>query len=69
MSKFRLLSRRTFLKQASQTTCVALELPYMISASALGKPAITPPSERITMGAIGIGDQGTRDLKGFLEFS
>ena len=67
MGKCRLISRRTFLKQASQTTCAALGLPYMVRASALGKPAITPPSERITMGAIGIGDQGTRDLKGFLE--
>jgi len=67
MSNRRLISRRTFLKQASQTTCAALGLPYMVRASALGKPGITPPSGRITVGAIGIGDQGTRDLKGFLE--
>ncbi|UCE50645.1 MAG: Gfo/Idh/MocA family oxidoreductase, partial [Phycisphaerales bacterium] len=61
------ISRRTFLKQAGQTTSAAVGLPYVVRAAALGRPAIKPPSERITMGAIGIGDQGTHDLRGFLE--
>ncbi|UCC96326.1 MAG: hypothetical protein JSW66_10825, partial [Phycisphaerales bacterium] len=67
MNTCKLISRRTFLKRASRTTCTAVGLPYIVRASALGKPGITPPSERITMGAIGIGAQGTRDLSGFLE--
>lgn len=67
MSKDRLISRRAFLRRASQTTCAVLAVPYMVRASALGGPARARPSERITMGAIGIGAQGTHDLKGFLE--
>ncbi len=67
MSRNRLISRRGFLRRASQTTCAVLAVPYVVRASALGGPAGTAPSERITLGAIGIGAQGTYDLKGFLE--
>lgn len=59
------ITRRGFLKRA----CCAsgsLALPYLVPASVLGGAAV-PPSERITIGAIGIGAQGTHDLKGFLQ--
>jgi len=69
MRKCGLISRRSFLKQASRMTGATLGFPYVVCPSALGKSGTTPPSERITVGAIGIGDQGTRDLKGFLELS
>ena len=59
------ITRRRFIKKA----CCAsspLVLPYLVPRSVLGKTGI-PPSERITIGAIGIGSQGTNDLKGFLQ--
>ncbi len=46
------------------TTVVAA--PYVIPSSALGKAGSVPPSERITMGGIGIGGMGTHNLKNFL---
>jgi len=59
------ITRRRFIKKA----CCAsspLVLPYIIPRSVFGKTGI-PPSERVTIGAIGIGAQGTNDLKGFLQ--
>ncbi|MDH4240955.1 MAG: hypothetical protein OEW48_15460, partial [Phycisphaerae bacterium] len=59
------ITRRRFIKKA----CCAsspLVLPYFVPGSVFGKTGIRP-SERITIGAIGIGDQGTNDLKGFLQ--
>ena len=43
-------------------------LPYVVPRSVFGESG-TPPSERITIGAVGIGAQGTNDLKGFLQLA
>ena len=56
------ISRRNFLKASG----VAAAAPYFIASTALGLDGETAPSERITMGAIGVGKQGRGDLKGFL---
>jgi len=53
------LTRRTFLKGTA-----AIALPYAISASAIGANDRPAPSERIVMGAIGVGGQGTRHVGG-----
>jgi len=53
------ITRRTFIKS---TAVVAL--PYVISSSALGAGSRATPSERIVMGAIGTGGQGTRHIGG-----
>ncbi len=50
--------RRTFLKAAG----TAVSFPMVIPASALGKDGRPAPSERITIGAIGLGAMGTGDL-------
>jgi hypothetical protein len=50
------LSRRQFLK--STAALGALAAPALIPASALGKGGAVAPSERIVMGAIGIGGRG-----------
>jgi len=55
-------ARRRFLKWAAASAAV----PYVMGASAAGagRPA---PSERVTLGMIGLGGQGTgRNLRGFL---
>jgi hypothetical protein len=57
------VSRRTFLKQ-SAGVLGAIAVPTIIPASALGKGGATAPSERITMGFIGIGGQGGGHLLG-----
>ncbi|MGD2175601.1 MAG: Gfo/Idh/MocA family oxidoreductase [Candidatus Brocadiaceae bacterium] len=51
-------SRRSFLK----TTAATIAAPFVVSARALGADA-PPPSERITMGFIGVGNRG-RGLAG-----
>ncbi|MBN2129380.1 MAG: Gfo/Idh/MocA family oxidoreductase [Sedimentisphaerales bacterium] len=53
-------TRREFLKVAASTVA----LPYVISGSALGGAGKTPASERIRMGFIGLGGQGTGHLLG-----
>jgi predicted dehydrogenase len=53
-------SRRQFLKAAASTVA----LPYVITSSALGAAGRAPASERLVMGAIGCGGQGTRHIGG-----
>jgi predicted dehydrogenase len=48
------LTRRAFIKSAA----AAIAFPYVVPSSALGADGGVPPSERITMGFIGIGTQG-----------
>ena len=56
------LTRRTFLKSAAGLAAA----PCLVPASALGKEGAVAPSERIVMGAIGIGGRGSADLDYFL---
>jgi len=61
-------SRRSFLKRAAATAGAVFGAPYFIPASALGADKRPAPSNRIVMGAIGIGNQGGGDLGNFLGF-
>jgi predicted dehydrogenase len=56
-------TRRNFLKTAG-TAAAALAVPMFIPASALGRDGATAPSERIAMGFIGLGGQGSGHLMG-----
>ncbi len=58
-------TRRGFLKH-SAAAAGALALPTFIPARALGLDGTTAPSERIVMGCIGVGSQGSYDMKAFL---
>ena len=51
------MRRREFLKTAAKAG-VALTVPNIIPASALGRDGAVAPSERIVLGAIGIGPRG-----------
>jgi len=53
--------RRSFLKAAAVT------MPMIIPASALGRDGATAPSERITVGCIGVGGRGSSNMRAFLE--
>lgn len=58
------LTRRDVLKQAAKATMVAFGIPQVIPASALGRGKKLAPSNRITLGHIGVGGQGTQHLVG-----
>lgn len=60
------LNRRSFLKQSGLLAAGAAGLPYFVRSSALGADGAVAPSNRITMGAIGVGGMGSGDLGGFL---
>lgn len=66
MSK-RILTRRKFLKATVTASAAAIAAPTIIPSSVLGADGAVAPSNRITLGLIGVGDHGTNvDLKGFL---
>lgn len=54
MSQRNRVTRRAFLHGAA----AAVAAPYIVPASALGRDGWKPPSERITLGFIGIGNMG-----------
>ena len=56
------LNRRQFLK----TTGAALVLPTILPSRVFGGDGQTVPSNKITMGVIGMGWQGPNDTKGFM---
>src|SRR5258708_15236555 len=58
------LTRRRFLRQTGQAATAAFAAPCIIPASALWRGGATAPSERITMGFIGVGTQGSGHLLG-----
>jgi hypothetical protein len=60
------LNRRRFLKAVVQAGAV-LAAPYVIPGTVLGKDGGVLPSERITLGGIGIGNRGGYDLGCFLQ--
>ncbi len=61
------LPRRRFLKGAIATGAAAAMAPTIIPSSAIGRDGAVPPSDRVTVGGIGIGNRGTYDLGCFLE--
>ncbi|MFN0056698.1 MAG: Gfo/Idh/MocA family protein [Planctomycetales bacterium] len=66
-SQVKQLHRRQFLKTALSAGAAAAVAPTIIPSSALGLDGAVPPSERVVVGGIGIGNRGTYDLGCFLE--
>ena len=64
MSTSRVLSRRRFLRRTSAAVGFAVAAPTIVPASVLGRNGLVPPSERVTMGFIGVGGQGGGHLLG-----
>jgi len=62
------LTRRKFLKTALQAGAV-FAAPQVIPSSVLGRDGTVSPSERIVLGAIGIGNRGTYVLGCFLHYA
>jgi predicted dehydrogenase len=58
------LARRPFLRHLARAGLGALAFPDLIPSSAIGAGGNTAPSNRIVMGCIGVGGQGTRGMAG-----
>lgn len=67
MIKKNSMNRRKFLKRAASTAVGAIGFPYLVPSSALGLAGNVLPSNRITLGWIGTGNQGFQDMKGFIQ--
>jgi hypothetical protein len=63
MSATKRITRRGFIRGAAAAT---LATPWVIPGSALGADGGTAANERINMGAIGLGGQGTGDMRGLM---
>jgi len=62
------IGRRDFLKRSAMAVAGAVAFPYVIPASAFGADGNVAPSNRVTLGCIGVGSQGTGNMRGFLGF-
>src|SRR6188474_439545 len=60
------LTRRRFMKRAIGAAAVATAGPTIVPITALGAEERPAPSNRITMGFIGMGGQGTFDMGNLL---
>ncbi|MBN2136760.1 MAG: Gfo/Idh/MocA family oxidoreductase [Sedimentisphaerales bacterium] len=60
------ITRRGFLRKAAFGLGGAVAFPYVADSAALGKSGGVSASNRIVMGCIGVGNQGTNDMRGFL---
>jgi hypothetical protein len=60
------LQRRDFLKAATGIGVGLIALPQIVPSSALGADGAAAPSNRIGLGVIGLGIQGTGNMRAFL---
>jgi predicted dehydrogenase len=60
------LNRRHFIKKSGSAIISSVSAPFLIPASALGRDNNVPPSDRIVMGCIGLGGQGTHNMHNFM---
>ena len=59
-------SRRQFLRTTLGVSAAAVGFPQIVPSSVLGLNGATAPSNRIAIGMIGTGNQGTNDMTRFL---
>lgn len=62
----RTIDRRQFIRRATGTAVGAVGFPYIVSSSALGNAGSVAASERIVVGCVGVGPQGTGVMQNFL---
>src|SRR4030043_892825 len=60
------VKRRNLLGATSGAALGAMGVPYLVRSTALGRSGATAASERITVGCIGTGPQGTYVMRNFL---
>ncbi len=60
------MNRRQFMKYSAGAAVVGMGFPSIVPASVLGRTDIVLPSEKITVGCIGMGGMGLVDMRSFL---
>ena len=66
MTNVNRISRRQFITRTAGTALGAISFPYIVPSSVLGQAGSVAPSNRITMGCIGVGWQGGSNMNSFL---
>jgi len=64
--KNREIDRRRFIKGAAGAAAGVVSFPYVVSSAALGKAGSVAASNRIVVGCVGVGPQGTGVMRNFL---
>ena len=60
-------SRRAFLRGTARAAAAGFAFPTVVPGSALGLGGTVAPSNRVTLGVIGTGNQGFNDIRSFLQ--
>ncbi|MGA2069915.1 MAG: Gfo/Idh/MocA family oxidoreductase [Sedimentisphaerales bacterium] len=60
-------NRRGFLKKAASAAAGTIAVPYIVPSSVFGADGTVAPSNKLHVGMIGVGSQGTWDMRGFLD--
>ena len=60
------MTRRSLLRTTTGVALGAMGFPYVVRPSALGKAGTLTPSERMTVGCVGVGPQGTGVMRNFM---
>ena len=60
--------RRSFLKRAVAAAGTAAAAPWFVPAGAMGQDGAVPPSNRVTLGHIGLGMMGRGHLAGMVQY-
>ena len=58
------INRRQFIKRST----LAIAAPTILPAATLGRAGHTAPNDRVNVGVVGLGGQGTRDMQEFLRY-
>jgi predicted dehydrogenase len=66
MARHRNVTRRGFLRGTTGLALGAVGFPYIVRSTALGGSGAVAASERITVGCVGTGPQGTHVMRNFL---
>lgn len=61
------MKRRSFCKGIAVTGAAALAAPSIVPGRALGKNGAVAASDRLTLGCIGLGGQGTQNMREFIQ--
>ena len=68
MTKTRKITRRSFLKRSTVGLSAVAAAPYVVPSAAMGLAGATAPSERVTLGCIGVGGKGTGGMRNHMRW-
>ena len=60
------MNRRQFIERTAGAAIGGIAFPYIIPSSVLGKSTGVAPSNKITVGCVGMGGMGNEDMETFL---